>query len=187
MIELKEILIKAGMCQKVSSMWDDKSSVEDIFNVACTLDGIDFITASKALDLPTIKRVFKDFINKPYQHTTTGEKAAILVDYTGDFNVPNNTSVISIMGRSICRLKMDDVSTCFINVADSSFVEIEANSGVLYRIRVHDRSCVSTLRLNSGCSLLVYKYGDSASFRNLIDSAFITVRQKNKLQIKDLY
>lgn len=185
--DLKKKLFSAGLCDKYAQSWQGDVSKEDMFKAALTLDGIDFITATKPAAVCDFKAYFSDFLNKPYQCTKDGINGAILADYEGLFKVPREASVISVIGHSICRLDLSDCLSCLVNIADSSYVELMMRDGVFFRIRAHDKSIVSILEMGDHVMAAVWLFGSQASLMKRNPNYRVHIKNVPKLTLKGLY
>ena len=184
--DIRNILLKSGACSDYAAALGRELTADDIFALGISFDAIDFMTAAKPIPFSDLKAVFSTQINRTYLDVASDTKAVILADFEGSFKVESGTSVISIMGRSICKLDLTNVYSCFINVADDSYVDIDSNSGLLYRIRVHDNAIVSLGDINSNIDILGIVFGDKASIikRNITQE--VNIKTRPRLTIKDI-
>lgn len=157
--ELKTMLLNAGMCKDYDGMWVEDISAESVVGNSLTLDGIDFLTASKAVMPEYIKTNFSQYINGATVIFGGRFSGKLYVDFTG--SIEGNTDTINIMGRSMVDMQIKRLKSVFVSISDNSFVSTSLIEDNYCRINVHDNSVLYINSVHPDSMALITLYGNA--------------------------
>lgn len=100
-LELKRKSFGLGLCGKYKSAWDDVTDAKGLFDLAMSVDGVEYLADGIAFGWGLTKdyllREFDGFINGKYVSRQNGYTSAMFVG--GDGEVTVNTTVVLFVGH----------------------------------------------------------------------------------------
>lgn len=121
-----------GVCQEGLSIFDEAKSKKELFDLASSIQGIEFICMAKQKDfLPKngfIKGFFSNFINQPYENKSKNYNTGIYIGNKISMIMDSNISCFIDCSATI---KIPTYITCYIYACGNSHIKIEGKGSAV--------------------------------------------------------
>lgn len=191
MKQFLQSLIQHGMCDKYKKILASESNLtkEKLVGYSLTLDGIDFLIASRAASDEFISDAFSEYINGVTVDVEDKFSGRLYVGYKD--NIVTNVDIVNIIGKSSCQVETVDSKSTSISVSGSSTASLSIKDKGYTRIDIHDNSMVFLTGIGERASVFVTLYGDDATIYyskgNISETdKRIKIRRKPKVTLKSL-
>jgi len=125
LLRFKSEANRRGVCEEYGGKWDEAENKDDLFNIALSAQGIEYIAAAVAdgwgLSIDYFKDEFGSYINGAKKRDENGYTSSLYVDFNG--TIEQRTTLLLIVSCK-CTINIEEFHACEIYVCGNSDVNI---------------------------------------------------------------